>query len=339
LLDGSTRLEASPDTKVDRGMDAATEVDGREEACDSGTAGALCVVVSPPTYLNGALTVDDQNVYWVASGQSQSFIFKSSRDGGVTTTLAAGDPTALVSDGSYLYWGDYTNVNEPNTGRIARISVNGGGAVTTLATTRAPECIAIDADNVYWTENENPSGVGRVAKAGGAPATLLADSTDPYTQYSIVVDATNVYWTSGGILSVSKDGGSSVTILSPSAGLASGTCRSLAVVGASLLTNGGEAVADSALMPDVVSRLSLIPGAKPTVIIDSSGSPNGIVASSTDVFWIGFDNVITINKTPVQGGATTTLATPLTNRLHDIALASDGTVYWTTDDQVQSIVP
>jgi hypothetical protein len=86
--------------------------------------------------------------------------------GGTLKTLssAESDPGAIVADGSSLYWlGDST----------VRKMAKTGGPVTTLATCNnslmalAPDCgrfrfLALDANNVYWTDSGTQSGGGAV---------------------------------------------------------------------------------------------------------------------------------------------------------------------------------
>jgi hypothetical protein len=78
--------------------------------------------------------------------------------------------------------------------------------------------------------------------------------------------------------------------------------------------------------------------ANPTVIV-SSGQPGAVVASSTEIFWVGSGDTNEIDEMPLDGGSTVTLATPLDPQIQDMVLASDGTLYWTGDFQVQSLVP
>jgi hypothetical protein len=82
----------------------------------------------------------------------------------------------------------------------------------------------------------------------------------------------------------------------------------------------------------------------PTALV-TVGNPFLVAAGSTDVFWLGSEP-ITVNETPNHGGATTTLAVPLAKTVgkgafgvSDLVVASDNTLYWLTNDQVQSIKP
>ena len=71
----------------------------------------------------------------------------------------------------------------------------------------------------------------------------------------------------------------------------------------------------------------------------SEGNPYRVVAGPAELFWLGYGAANEVNETPLDGGPTRTLATPPTYALDNLALASDGTLYWTTAVQVQALVP
>jgi hypothetical protein len=70
-----------------------------------------------------------------------------------------------------------------------------GGAVTTLASGQsAPSYIAVDATNVYFTDDASAGAVVRVPIAGGSPVTLVSGVMQPG---AITLDATAIYYLTG----------------------------------------------------------------------------------------------------------------------------------------------
>jgi hypothetical protein len=100
----------------------------------------------------------------------------------------------IVFDGTSLY---YTN---RETGYVRKADPDFNNE-TPLAIGDVPYEVAVDAANVYWTEQGSAPGVGKVMKASnvdGAGATALA--TMQAGPQGIAIDATHVYW-------VNKDDG------------------------------------------------------------------------------------------------------------------------------------
>jgi hypothetical protein len=63
-----------------------------------------------------------------------------------------------------------------------------------------PVNIAIDEENVYWTDLSAGT-VSKIALTGGAPVVLASDQDEPWT---VAVDSTSVYWTNSGSGTVMK---------------------------------------------------------------------------------------------------------------------------------------
>jgi hypothetical protein len=163
--------------------------------------------------------------------------------GGTPTVLAAGQayPTAIAADATSVYWtngGSGTcpptnpSCTPPPTGTVMKIPIDGGTPTTLASGQNNPQRIAIDATNVYWT-NEGSPGQGsapsntdgtvmQVPIGGGAP-TMLASRQ--FLLGLIAVDATSVYFAvdvspgnttmfSGAILKVPIGGGTVTTVAS-----------------------------------------------------------------------------------------------------------------------------
>jgi hypothetical protein len=319
---GASDAVSKRDAKV---QDEASDASG---GCNAGEPGVQCVgsvAALGPTYgvAGRGIAVDSQNVYWVAGGQEadEALVVRTPRSGGATATLALGSPISLVSDGTNLYWAD----SQEGAGRVVSVPV-GGGVVTTLASAGEPACITADETNVYWTDS---GFIGRVGKVGGTATTIVMSGAG-----AIAVDATNLYWTSGGAYSMNKSGGNIVTLLSESTQIQPG-CESVALAGNRLFVLTSFSAQGN--VNDIDSVAIDTPGV-PTIVV-SSGNPSELVAGSAGLFWLGFGSALEIEATSLDAGSTTTLATPPSAYVGNLALASDGTLYWTTATQVQAVKP
>ncbi|HEY5242876.1 MAG TPA: hypothetical protein VIJ22_15460 [Polyangiaceae bacterium] len=122
----------------------------------SATGGPPTVLVPPnPNYNVVALTVDCVNVYYETTDGT---IAQVPIGGGTPTTLVTGAGRGLLQlavDSDRVYFGS-------TQGDVASVPI-GGGAVTTLAPGAGSIGIAVDANNVYWT-NRDEGTVMKLAK-------------------------------------------------------------------------------------------------------------------------------------------------------------------------------
>jgi hypothetical protein len=98
--------------------------------------------------VGSALAVDASSVYFVTFAGT---IMKMPSAGGVTTTLATFQPSAMYEnyrmavDGAFVYWtADFG-------GTVQKVPLAGGAIITLASGQGTPRTIASDGDNLYWT--------------------------------------------------------------------------------------------------------------------------------------------------------------------------------------------
>jgi len=220
-------------------------------------------------------------------------------DGGQVVTLASGYVNAIAVDATGVYlatgvggWAEGTPY--PMDGTIIRAALDGSSATTLAAGQRFPIAIALGAGNVYWANGQVGTSQGwimRAPLAGGTAATFAAQQS----VVDIAVDQANAYWTASGALWRQP--------------IAGGPPTTLASSGAS----GGHLALDAANVywgnPNEVLQLPLDGGA-PVTLAQGLGV-GAMAAAGGNLYWTGYStgsNVGTVMKTPVGGGATTSLA-------------------------------
>jgi hypothetical protein len=327
--DGGTSSDGPPG-------DASRRDGGVGGGCASGLPSVQCVAAAAATDINGTIAVDDVNVYWTAFGQGyrNGVVLRVARSGGTPATLLAADAFSIVSDGTDVYAG----VPDDAGSYLVRVPVDGGAPQT--VTTTAVGCLAVDDANVYWPTAQ---GLAQVPKTGGTVATI---ATTPYQSYygGIALDDTNVYWGgAGSIFRASKKGGPATVVVSASAGIAdiepASSCHFLALAGGALYAPYGAQGEDfPATALGSFSPTGSDAGALMT--IGAGDAPILVAAHATNVFWTGLDPTLTVNEiSTAPGSAAHRLVAPPVHAINDMVVASDGTLYWTTDFQVQSLVP
>lgn len=114
-----------------------------------------------------------------ADGASDASDATPDADAGAAIPVAvitdAPKATALLTDGTDLFWIDSVTTDAGTTGRVMKASVT-GGTETTLASIPGASTvrIALDGANVYFTDNNN--NVWTVPKAGGGPSLLVTSN-------------------------------------------------------------------------------------------------------------------------------------------------------------------
>ena len=195
------------------------------------TGGASSVLANTPSplfALGGYVTANDTEVYWANGNFPNGAVNSVPTQGGASTQIAATDePIGIAVDAHNIYWSTFGSSNNP-VGTIVRRPLAGGATITLASGLSTVGPIAIDADDVYWTDCLGS--VASVPIAGGSVRTLLtAQYNVPLnteldeTPAGIAVSDGRIYWTStplagGGpslISSMSVDGGAVTVLASP----------------------------------------------------------------------------------------------------------------------------
>ena len=259
-----------------------------------------------------------------------------------TGTLDASDARAPAADGG--------------TCTICAGSCVEGRCVVTLATGQgSPYALAVDANNLYWTDEAG----GRVLQqplAGGPPLVLATGQTNPKF---IAVDATRVYWTDDAtVMAVPIGGGTRVTLASGQVGAtgiavdahsvywtnnAGGSVRQVPLGGGKLgtLAQGQSSPWALAINHSVASwtndatfgLVAMVGLDGGTAVTFPAGGPTsaiydpaGIAMDDANIYWAQNSYLGPVVRQPVDGGAPTTLTTE--NGPYGVAV-DDDFVYFT----------
>jgi hypothetical protein len=196
------------------------------------------------------LATDGTNVYWTnqASGTNQGTVMKVPVGGGAATTLASvdGTPFGVAIDATNVYFTNIsgsdgvmkvpiaggeatllaaasnpwaiavagTTVYYTDGDSVMSVPAAGGAPVTIAADQQFPYSLAVDAKNLYWS-NERDGTIVAMPLAGGPPTTLTTQAP----QARVATDGTNLYFTTsatannaGSVESVPVAGGTPVTL-------------------------------------------------------------------------------------------------------------------------------
>jgi hypothetical protein len=366
-LDASSAHDAATDATVD-GSDASTDAtfDGADggDATQAGSSDASgCGTAdagdgSPPTTfavagsvigLTGTgLVLANNGGDTLPISANGCFSFSMPVDSGaaydVTIQTQPTGPTCTVFNGSGAA-GPY----EPSL-----VVTCGRTPVATATGQSSPVSIAVDKNNVYWTDEYPYQGFGggvigpAVVKApldGGAP-TVLAASPAPS---GIAVDDTYVYWTDqlggNGVMRVPIDGGATVTLVH-------GNLDGGQPYQATAITLDANNVYFTSPYGPSAGYVMSVPkdGGAPFVIASGQGYPDwGLAVDATNVYWVNSGtNAIYYRDSAVMmapitgvpdGGSPTILASyPVANAPNQVAVDSTN-VYWANSSGTVMKIP
>lgn len=174
--------------------------------------------VEPLATITGSirgLQADDAAVY-VATGAGEETgagILRVALDGTVKSLAAGAEPCAMIRDGRSLFWTSLemsSGSTRLASGKVLRLSLDGGAAATVASGSFSACAIAADKDSLYFATSfpsalpvkaggpgaaPTPGlGLMRAPIAGGEPVAVAQASRALTQPGAVAVDASHVYW-------------------------------------------------------------------------------------------------------------------------------------------------
>ena len=174
------------------------------------TAAGLMVAVSP------VASAEATYLYW--TDQISGNIERIQLDGTNQETWLSGrnDPSALATDGTYLYWSEYDNEDDAGNA-IFRAPIADASAATKIASTRGISYgIAVNETHLYWSEYGTPDGGVWRADPDGTGATEIIPS-GVANPAGLAINSTHLFVAARGdgkVIRTDFDGGSQVDLIS-----------------------------------------------------------------------------------------------------------------------------
>ena len=304
-------------------------------SCDGTCVSGRCIVTlakGPAT----ALAVDATTLYWTNAGDCtdpahcNGTVSMVGKNGGAPVLLAfdLAHPRPIAVDATRVYVGtDYA---------LWTIPVGGGPPTVFVPWTMAAS-IAVDHDDVYWT-NSIANTVMRAPLDGGAPTTI---ATDQSWVQGIAIDATNVYWavpgteptgyTDGWIATAPLAGGATTTLASNQL-LPDG----LALAGARLYWSDYNPTV-GAITEDAID------GGAAAILAPAQTYPNHVVADDAYVYWTALGTIPNdyadgvVEKMSLAGGPITTIASA--QSFASAIVIDEDSVYWIASNAIMKATP
>jgi hypothetical protein len=279
---------------------------------------------------DGVLAVDLTNVYW-NTYQSGS-ILSVPIAGGPVTPIATGQafPVGIATNGTEVFWTDSNGASTGTTAVMSSIAPPLTPSAFALVTTGfmggLPGPIAVYDDYVYFTEiNGGSTSVLKAAADTQAPAILITPGTTE--MFGVAVDQDSVYWTNYGDGTVQKTGHDGGTVSTIGKGIS--------------LPYGIAIDSNNAYVTSNGTILSMpLDGTGDQVTTLAHGSSSYVATDSQYVYWTNMcpdaGTCPTVQKVPVDGGATITIADGPGGE----GIAVDQTsAYYTSDGGIVKVTP
>jgi hypothetical protein len=257
------------------------------------------------------LAQDDTYLYW---SDLAGTIDRTNKTTGVTNVLTrqTSGPLPVAVDDAGIWWGDDDGV-----WRCAKSGCTSNPTPVASTGTARAYSLAIDDQNVYWSEGTNELLLAdKYAGAGGAGSILWEGDASPS---ELAADGQRVYFTAadGQLHAVGIDGGGALGI------------------GASSVPGGGVALYGPAVYWTLVDPMSGIVASASTVSLDmnviaaSQSNPEAVASDGANVYWTDVPNLGVAQVKECALGSCTpvviadNLSSPFAIVVDDVA------VYWT----------
>jgi hypothetical protein len=287
-----------------------------------------------------SMVANDTGVYWLSIGPSATpdigTLMKESADGGAPVTLASsqGGGAGIAVDATNVYW---TNqgpcaVVDGGTDVVCNSSVRkipiAGGTPTTLATDTAQVFgIAVDATNVYWSDQDNR--IMGTPIQGGASFLVTATSALPFY---LGISGENLYWTAlidcdasvctQAVMRVAVPGGAT-SIFASGRGSLAGVDATNAYLVDPTSTPGSFTVRRAPLNGDPMTTLGVV-----------AGTPYGVTVDATSIYWTD-STAGTVSSVPFGGNTPTVLAGGQTSP--GLLAVTSSSLYWVEEPTYTSV--
>lgn len=269
------------------------------------SGGSLTTIAAAVSQAYHGIAVDSSNVYWAGGGSGAGIVSMAPVTSPFTvSTIASGRSNLwfLTSDGTYVYWTEFTNP-----GNVMRALIAPPNTLATLSSTNNnPGALAKDSTDVYFGDNGDCY-VGRVPATPGGVITTLATGQVP--REGIAVDSSCVYWSNcgnytGNCGTSTCGSGGSVATVNKTPSPATVTCAGVSGINLASDANNCGYCGHTCLGGACTSG-----ACQPITLASAVNAPTGLAVDSTSAYFGTTPGVGSplVGKVAVGGGAVTTL--------------------------------
>lgn len=223
------------------------------------------------------LALDDTNVYWTEWGRGR--VVTAAKSGGAQRVLVSdqAQPWEIAADATHVYFGSSTD------GTVKRVTKD-GTSLETIATGADAGAIAVDDENVYWTERQGgTAGTVRRWSKREPLGRFVVLATNQSRPSGIAVDREAIFWTTfnGGTINMLAK---SAAPLSPPTELARGQYTALGIA------LDSDWIYFASRSGHTVSRVSRRGGQVVNLPVGHTRGPIRVVVDARALYWTGSES-------------------------------------------------